>query len=50
MIVDDTIATLYVEGAALNTRPYAKAGQALAIYVVDGALTVENAVLETGLR
>lgn len=50
IIVDDTIATLYVEGVALNTRMYAKAGQALAIYVVDGNLRVENAVLETGLK
>jgi hypothetical protein len=25
-------------------------GEALAVYVVDGALTVENAVLETGLK
>ena len=50
VIVDDTIATLYVEGVALNTRLYAKAGQALAIYVVDGELTLESAVLETGLK
>ncbi len=50
IIVDDTIATLYVEGVVLNTRMYAKAGQALAIYVVDGTLTLENAVVETGLK
>ena len=50
VIVDDTIATLYVEGVALNTRMYAKPGQALAIYLVDGELTLENAVLETGLK
>ncbi len=50
IIVDDTIATLYVEGVALNTRLYAKAGQALAVYVVDGTLTLENAVVETGLK
>jgi len=48
IIVDNTIATLYVEGVALNTRMYAKAGQALAIYVVDGKLMVENAVFEIG--
>jgi beta-fructofuranosidase len=48
--VDDTIATLYVDGVALNTRLYAKAGQALAVYVVDGTLTVENAVLAAGLQ
>lgn len=50
IIVDGTIATLYVEGVALNTRMYAKAGQVLAIYVVDGTLTVENAVLAVGLQ
>jgi beta-fructofuranosidase len=50
IIVDDTIATLYVEGVALNTRMYAKAGQALALYVVDGTLTLENAVLQIGLK
>ena len=50
VIVDDTIATLYVDGVALNTRMYAKAGQALAIYVVDGELTLENAALETRLK
>jgi len=50
IIVDDSIATLYVDGVALNTRMYAKAGQALTIYVVDGTLTVENAVLAAGLQ
>ena len=50
IIVDDTIATLYVEGVALNTRLYAKAGQTLAFYVVDGTLTLDNAVLQRGLK
>ncbi len=50
IIVDATIATLYVEGVALSTRMYAKAGQALAIYVIDGTLTVENVVLAAGLK
>ena len=50
IIVDGTIATLYVEGVALNTRLYSKAGQALAIYVVDGTLTLESAALETSLK
>lgn len=49
IIVDDTIATLYVDGVALNTRMYAKPGQALAVYVVDGEMTVENAHLATKL-
>jgi beta-fructofuranosidase len=50
LICDDTIATIYIDGVALNTRMYAKAGQALAIYVVDGQLKLEEAILETGLR
>ena len=50
IIVDDTIATLYVEGVALNTRMYSKVGQALAFYVVDGALTLGSAALGTGLK
>lgn len=50
LIVDDTIATLYIDGVALNTRMYAKAGQALSIYAVDGALTVQTVTLETGLK
>lgn len=45
IIVDDTIATLYVDGVALNTRMYAKAGDSISVYVVDGALTVERAAL-----
>jgi beta-fructofuranosidase len=50
IIADDTIATLYVDGVALNTRMYAKAGQALAIFVVDGQLRLESAVIEAGLK
>jgi beta-fructofuranosidase len=50
VIADDTIATIYVDGVALNTRMYAKAGQALALYVVDGTLKIEEAILSTGLK
>jgi len=50
VIVDDTIATLYVDGVALNTRMYAKPGRAISVYAVDGSLTVDHAVLATGLR
>jgi beta-fructofuranosidase len=48
--VDNTIATLYIDGVALNTRLYAKAGQALAVYGVDGNPTIDEAVIETGLK
>ena len=50
IIVDDTITTLYVDGGALNARMYAKSGEALPVYVVDGVLTVANTVLETGSK
>lgn len=50
LVVDDTIATIYVDGVALNTRMYAKPGQALAAYVVDGVLAVSNVTIETGLK
>ena len=50
IIADDRIATLYIDGVALNTRLYAKPGQALSVYVVDGNLTVTDAAIETGLK
>lgn len=50
LIVDDSIATIYVDGVALNVSMYAKAGQALAIYVVDGKLLLDDTVIETELR
>ncbi|MCB9161311.1 MAG: family 43 glycosylhydrolase [Caldilineaceae bacterium] len=49
LIVDDSIATLYVDGVALNARMYARPGQALALYVVDGELNVSNATLAQGV-
>ena len=49
VIVDDTIATLYLDGVALNTRMYSKAGDSLGVYVIDGELTIHNAVLHTEL-
>ena len=45
MILDDTIATIYVDGVALNTRFYQKFGQSLSLFVTDGTLTVTNAGL-----
>ena len=47
VVVDDSIATLYVNGVALNTRMYNKVGRALTIFVADGKLEVSNASLET---
>ena len=45
MILDNTIATIYVDGVALNTRFYQKFGQSLSLFVTDGTLTVTNAGL-----
>lgn len=42
VLVDDTIATLYVDGVALNARMYDKPGRQLAIAVVDGSITVHG--------
>ncbi len=42
LIVDDTIATLYVNGVALNTRMYEKPGQDLSLFVCNGRLQVLN--------
>ena len=43
IVVDDTIATLYVDSVALNARMYDKPGNRLAIGLIDGSLTVHRA-------
>ena len=45
VVADGTIATLYVDGVALNARMYAKSGTSIVVGVVDGGLTVRNATL-----
>lgn len=49
MIVDGTIATLYVDGVALNARMYARPGASLSMFVTDGSLTIRNASVSKGL-
>lgn len=49
VVVDDTIATLYVDGVALNVRMYDKPGAKLGLSVIDGSATIESAELITGL-
>lgn len=49
LIVDDTIATLYVNGVALNTRMYKHPGDSLGLYVVNGSLYIKNATIAKGL-
>jgi beta-fructofuranosidase len=43
IVVDGTIATLYVDGVALNARMYDKTGRNLVADVVDGALEILDA-------
>lgn len=50
IIVDDTIATVYVDGVALNVRMYAKSGSSIAMYVVDGELEIKSSSIEKGLK
>ena len=50
IILDDTIATIYVDGVALNTRFYQKFGQSLSLFVTDGTLTATNAGLSKTIK
>lgn len=50
MIVDDTIATLYVDGVALNARAYDKMGDTLGIFADEGTVKIENASFSNTLR
>ena len=45
VVIDDTIATIYVDGVALSARMYDRPGTGIAAEVVDGELTVERAAL-----
>ena len=47
LVVDDTIATIYVNGVALNTRMYSKPGGSISFSVVDGSIEVTNLKLST---
>lgn len=50
LIVDGTIATIYVNGVALNARMYTKPGEALSMFVTDGGLKITNASIAKGLK
>jgi beta-fructofuranosidase len=45
IIIDDTIATLYADGVALNARMYDKPGGRLMVDVVDGEIEVLSAAV-----
>lgn len=47
IVVDDSIAALYVDGVALNARAYDKPGHRLSIDVVDGDLTIDAVTVAT---
>lgn len=50
VIVDDDIATLYMDGVALNTRMYNCKGTEISLYVVDGKLEIIEANISTDLK
>ena len=50
LIVDDTIATLYVDGVALNARAYRKFGTAVSAFATDGTVELKNITLSRDLK
>lgn len=50
MIVDDTIATIYVDGVALNARAYKKMGESLSIFGYGGNVKVTNCSIVKNLK
>ena len=50
MIVDDTSATIYVDGVALNARAYKRPGESLSLFASEGSLKVTNCKVTTGLK
>lgn len=50
LIVDASIATVYIDGVALNARMNTRPGAAIVASVVDGAATLTDVVLAKGLH
>ena len=50
LVVDDTIATLYVNGVALNSRMYKRPGDHLGIFVTEGSLQITNMTFSNTLK
>ena len=50
LIVDDPIATLYVDGVALNARAYRKFGTAVSAFATDGTVELKNITLSRDLK
>lgn len=49
LIVDDTIATVYVNGVALNARSYDRPGRSIVLSVLRGSVELSDAVIARGL-
>ena len=45
-----TIATIYVDGVALNARAYKRPGENLSLIASEGSLKVTNCKVTTGLK
>ena len=50
MIVDDTIATMYVDGVALNVRAYKRMGESLSVFGYGGQIKVSNCRVTKNLK
>lgn len=50
LIVDGTIATVYVEGVALNARACGRFGETLSLFSTEGGLAVKNCVVRRGIK
>ncbi|MDL2249469.1 GH32 C-terminal domain-containing protein [Lachnospiraceae bacterium OttesenSCG-928-J05] len=50
IIVDDTIATIYVDGVALNARMYTKPGDSISLFVSEGSIEVSNCSFSKELK
>lgn len=50
VIVDGTIATLYVDGVALNARMYSELGDSLSMFVTNGKIEITNVSIAKGLK
>jgi beta-fructofuranosidase len=49
VIVDDDIATVYMDGVALNTRMYNATGTTISLYVIQGKLDILEACISSKL-
>jgi len=50
LIVDDTIATVFLDDVAMNTRMYCHPGDTLGLSVCNGSIEITNAKISRGLK